>query len=237
MKRNRIALDKITATIFDIDGTLTDTTVVDDRCFIRAFRNVFGIDISDENWADFNNVTDRGITEEVIVRRWNRSPTLPELEKMEREFVRLLKDEYTRDKSQFKSIDGAEEFVRILSKKSDIEVGIATGGWEKSAKMKLHAIGIEPGNFALSTSSQFKSREDILASVMMQIRKVAKRPVEQVVYFGDGAWDLQTCKVLGIDFVGIDARGTGYLQKMGAKHIFKNFAQPGIHAHITSFCN
>ncbi|NNF32714.1 MAG: HAD family hydrolase, partial [Saprospiraceae bacterium] len=43
--------------IFDIDGTLTDTKEVDDKCFIQAFHNVFDMDIRSQNWSAFKNVT------------------------------------------------------------------------------------------------------------------------------------------------------------------------------------
>ena len=48
----------MTATIFDIDGTLTNTTKVDDKCFIQAFENVFGIDISNQDWSELKHVTE-----------------------------------------------------------------------------------------------------------------------------------------------------------------------------------
>ncbi len=46
--------------IFDIDGTLTDTKAVDDKCFIKAFDQTFGIDISNQKWEDLQHVTDWG---------------------------------------------------------------------------------------------------------------------------------------------------------------------------------
>ena len=58
----------MTAIIFDIDGTLSNTTKVDDKCFIKAFKIVFGIDISNQNWSELTNVTDWGITEEIILK-------------------------------------------------------------------------------------------------------------------------------------------------------------------------
>jgi beta-phosphoglucomutase-like phosphatase (HAD superfamily) len=61
--------------IFDIDGTLADTKAVDDKCFIQAFMETFQIDLQHQNWAALENVTDWGITEEVIQTNLNRTPT------------------------------------------------------------------------------------------------------------------------------------------------------------------
>ena len=105
------------AVIFDIDGTLTDTTKVDDKCFIKAFKNVFGIDISNWNWSELINVTDWGITEELILNHKNRIPTAIEYEKMISEFVSLLQYELNTNKNQFQEIEGASNFIRFLMKK------------------------------------------------------------------------------------------------------------------------
>ena len=59
--------------IFDIDGTLTDTKKVEDKCFMKAFKQAFGIDITSQKWEDLQHVTDWGITEEIIQREWNRT--------------------------------------------------------------------------------------------------------------------------------------------------------------------
>jgi len=61
--------------IFDIDGTLTNTKEVDDKCFINAFEKTFQLNIKDQIWADLKNVTDWGITEEIIYQRLKRKPT------------------------------------------------------------------------------------------------------------------------------------------------------------------
>lgn len=222
------------AAIFDIDGTLTNTTKVDDKCFIRAFENVFGIDISNQDWSKFKNVTDWGITEEIISKNWNRKPTKEEFEKLEINFVRLLKNELQKDQIQFKEINGATDFIERLNKRNDTIIGIATGGWEKSAKLKLNAIGIDPTKFPFSSSSRFKKREDIILDTLNQIFKTTEKPIKQIVYFGDGTWDFFTCEKLGIDFIGIDSKENGKLKKVGAKKVFKDFEQPElINEHIT----
>ncbi len=223
----------MTAIIFDIDGTLTNTTKVDDKCFIQAFEIVFGLDISNQDWSKLKNVTDWGITEEIISKSWNRKPTKAELKKMELKFVRLLKNELQENIVHFEEINGATNFIECLNKKDDTIVGIATGGWEKSATLKLNAIGIEPTEFAFSNSSRFKERETILSDTINQITEMTNQPIEQVIYFGDGTWDFLTCKKLGIDFIGIDYKESGVLKKIGAKKIFKDFKNPElINEHI-----
>ncbi|MBC8884109.1 HAD family hydrolase [Flavobacterium piscinae] len=130
------------AIIFDIDGTLTNTTEVDDKCFKNAFKDIFEVDISNQSWDCIENVTDFGITEEIVHKQLGRLPTINEYQKMISRFVELLNNELKYDKSQFDEIDGATQFLRFISQKSNIAIGIATGGWKKSANLKLKAIGV-----------------------------------------------------------------------------------------------
>lgn len=217
---------KMTLIIFDIDGTLTDTTMVDNKCFTKAFLNTFGINILNQDWSTFENVTDWGITEEIILKDWKRIPTDTEYAKMELEFVELLYNEIQNDHSQFKEIKGASSFIEMLKQKEDITIGFATGGWEKSANLKLKAISLDYGEFAFSSSSKFKKREAIITDAIEQSVSKALKPVERIIYFGDGIWDFNTCEKLGIEFIGIDSNNNGKLGEIGAKNIFRDFADP-----------
>ncbi len=215
----------MTAIIFDIDGTLTNTTKVDDKCFIQAFKTVFGIDISNQNWSELNNVTDWGITEEIILKNWSRIPTEIEYENMISEFVAQLQSELNANKKQFQEINGALNFINFLRKKSNITIGIATGGWEKSANLKLKSIGIDSAEFAISTSNHFKTREDILSKTIRNLKENWKNKIDRIIYFGDGTWDFLTCEKLNIEFIGIDNSKNNKLKEIGAKTIFSDFDQ------------
>jgi HAD superfamily hydrolase (TIGR01549 family) len=215
----------MTGIIFDIDGTLTNTTKVDDKCYIQAFNHVFDIDISNQNWSDINNVTDWGITEEIILKKQNRAPSKMEYQKMVSEFVARLQSELITNKKQFQEIKGALNFINFLQKKSNIAIGIATGGWETSANLKLKAIGINPEDFIISNSNHYKSREDILLRTIDFIQKKWQNKIERIIYFGDGTWDFFTCKKINIEFVGIDYSKNNKLKIIGAKTIFNDFEQ------------
>ena len=128
--------------IFDIDGTLINTKKVEDKCFMKAFEQTFGIDIWSQKWESLINVTDWGITEEIIQREWNRNPMKDEYKLMISNFVSNLKVEITKDKLQFSEIPRAKDFFYELKGGNEFKLGIATGSWEKSAKLKLESVGI-----------------------------------------------------------------------------------------------
>ena len=209
--------------IFDIDGTLVNTKNVEDKCFMKAFEETFGLNIENQKWEDFKNVTDWGITEEIIISEKGRTPLKEEYELMIQNFTRELEYEKQNDKSQFAEVLGAKEFFNELRKMEDVELGIATGAWEKSANIKLGSIGIDMKNISFSNSDYYKSREAITKDVVEQIKLKTKKEAERIIYFGDGEWDYKTCKNLGIEFIGIDIEEDDKLRKLGAQIVFKNY--------------
>ncbi len=211
--------------IFDIDGTLSDTKKVEDKCFMTAFHRAFGLDISQANWDDFPHVTDWAITETIISRAWERLPTAEEYKRIIALFEEELVSELEREPDQFKEIQGASAFFHHLQCQEAFQVGIATGSWSRSARIKLNAIGIDPTPVAFAHSDLHKSRADITRAAISQAQELTKQPFDQIVYFGDGSWDYRTCKELDIPFIGIDVKNDGKLSNLGAQHVFQHFSE------------
>ena len=209
--------------IFDIDGTLTDTKKVDDKCFVKAFKQTFDIEIAALDWGVTKNVTDWGLTEEVVEMVYDRKPTEKEYKKMLKIFMDLLKKEKQEDSSQFMAVKGAVSFYNYIKNKTKWQLGIATGSWEKSALLKLHSIGIEVDGVAFSNSDYFISREGITQHAIDQVKKNHEIKIDDIVYFGDGVWDYNTCKNLGIRFIGIDILKDSKLKNIGATTVFNDF--------------
>lgn len=219
--------------IFDIDGTLTDTKQVDDACFMQAFENIFGINIQNQKWENLKNITDWGITEEIILQRENRIPSKNEYRKIKNNFIDLISEKRKIAPELFQEIKGASSFFNQLKKRNDIALGIATGGWEETALIKLNAIGISINDYPFSNSNYFKTREEITLNCIRQAEKKYQHRFEDIIYFGDGKWDYLTCKKLGIQFIGIDNVGNGKLKSWGSKIVFQDFTQPeNINNHL-----
>ena len=64
--------------MFDIDGTLTETMKVDEECFVRSFKDVFGFTDIDTDWSRYPRTTDSGIFHDIFAARVGRSPTAKE---------------------------------------------------------------------------------------------------------------------------------------------------------------
>lgn len=171
--------------IFDLDGTLLDTNEVDGDCFIRAVRDVTGIDCSGLRWSSFEHVTDRGITLELLRR--HGLPASGVMRVRER-FLELLAAE---PRERFQPIPGASELIDALPSRGWKAV-IATGAWGASAEIKLQ------GRFAalpVSSCDIGISREEIVRHAIGHER------YDRIVSIGDGDWDLATARNLGLPFV------------------------------------
>jgi len=209
--------------IFDIDGTLTNTTKVDDECYIDAFEALFTTSIKDVKWNQLSNVTDWGITEELILSKLKRKSSSEEILSLKKLFLKNLSDEYVSDKTQFKEIKGASSFYKSLLNNNKLKIGIATGGWEETANFKLKVIGINPKNVSYCNSNQFKTREEITLDVIKQLNSNSDIEPEEIIYFGDGEWDYKTCQKLNVRFIGIDSQNNGKLRNKGALEVYNNF--------------
>lgn len=212
--------------IFDIDGTLLNTTKVDDECYIDAFETIFSTSIRGVKWNQLTNVTDWGITEELVSNRLERKVNPEEIIELKKLFLKHLNDAYILDKQQFNEIAGASEFYKSLLKNNDFKIGIATGGWEETANFKLDIIGIDPINVGYSNSNYFKTREEIVMNVIKQLNSNSKNQPDEIIYFGDGEWDYKTCQKLNLRFIGIDNQNNGKLRNKGALEVYNNFQRP-----------
>lgn len=211
--------------VFDIDGTLTNTKMVEDKCFVSAFHKAFGLNINDTNWNNFIHVTDWAITETIITDAWNRAPTPEEYDLLIGVFENELLSEMGRNPQQFEEVPGASDFFHRLLADERFEVAIATGSWARSAHIKLASIDIDPNQVAFAHSNLFKSRADITLDAITQAKAMSDKSFDSIVYFGDGAWDYRTCKKLNIPFIGIDAMNDKVLEHLGVQHVFQNFKE------------
>ena len=76
--------------IFDIDGTLTQTTKADEECFVRSLAEVCGFGEVDTDWSHYKHSTDSGILQEIYEAHAGRPPSPAEVSRFRQHFVGLL---------------------------------------------------------------------------------------------------------------------------------------------------
>jgi FMN phosphatase YigB (HAD superfamily) len=105
----------------------------------------------------------------------------------------------------FKSFPGAGEFIRKLKRSEECRIAIATGGWEKSARMKLESAGIDHKGVSLFSSDQSHIRTEIMKNALASLGE----EINEIYYYGDATWDRTAAKELGWNFVPVGKRLKG----------------------------
>src|SRR2546426_96548 len=126
--------------MFDIDGTLTETMKLDEECFVRSFKDVFGFADIDTDWSHYPRTTDSGIFHEVFTSRIGRSPTAHEVSRFRQHFIQLLAA--ASSQSPFAPVAGADRLLSRLAQGGSPRASLATGGWRDSARLKMARAGI-----------------------------------------------------------------------------------------------
>lgn len=207
--------------VFDIDGTLTQTTRVDGRFFKDALRAVFG-DVELGSLTDCADVTDTGILREVCAKHSDREYAAVEAEVYAR-FLSGLETAVKKEPEAFAPVSGAREVFSAVRSAGWIPA-IATGGWRRSAELKLEVARIPTEGVPLATSSEAARRVDIIRRAVAEASSGAQ---SEVVYVGDGTWDVRACRELQIGFIGRAAPGSeARLVAEGAKTVVADFSDP-----------
>ena len=188
--------------IFDLDGTLIDSYDLDEQLYTKAvLSEAPGVKFRD-SLHDYRYSTDSGILTEIL-KEFNL-PVDRYYESVRRRFGQLVKD-HLQTGNHCTPIPGAVSLLRDLSEHPGLQIGIATGGWGHSARMKLDAAGLSELNIPMASSDDAHSRTDIMGICAVKMGTSIRR----FVYVGDAEWDLRAARELKWDFVGVGKRLKG----------------------------
>jgi phosphoglycolate phosphatase-like HAD superfamily hydrolase len=209
--------------MFDIDGTLTESMKVDEECFVRSFKEVFGF----ADWSHYSCTTDSGILRDVFASRIGRAPAEPEGSRFRQHFVHLLAAASLQ--SPFAPIAGADRLLARLAQEGSHRVSLATGSWRDSARLKMATAGMCYDDHPAASADDALDRESIMRLSMQRAAERYGESFACTVYVGDGVWDARACRSVGIPFIGI---GTGSratrLSAEGAVCVFPDFSNADI---------
>lgn len=186
--------------LFDIDGTLVDSHEFDAELYVRAVREVLGIDVNDD-WSTYRNVTDGGILDEIIDGAGLRSDRTRIHREVKDRFVGLVAEYLEEQGGRLPEIPGAGAFLAEVSSRGGVAVGLATGGWEETARMKLKAAGMGADELPLASGSDALTRVEIMQIAAR--RTLNGATAGRTTYFGDGVWDKRASEKLRYQFIAI----------------------------------
>jgi phosphoglycolate phosphatase-like HAD superfamily hydrolase len=210
--------------MFDLDGTLVHTSA-EDALYVKAMNAWLGIDAVNSDWTSYEHVTDAGIATELFQRYHQRAPLPNELEKACDHLLHFWTQKLDQDRSACIPVAGASELLEKLLAEKDLFPAIATGGWGKTAKLKLSHVQLPFRDIAMASSNDAVSRVDIMRLAYQRAASKAGLPhFDGVVYLGDGLWDLAATRDLGYGFIGVGtANRREMLLSKGAAHVISDF--------------
>jgi len=186
--------------IFDIDGTLVDTSGFEDRLYVQAVRHILGNVSIRSSWAQYQHVSDAGILAEIC--RDNAIAQADVEQKVRQHFGELVATELSGANACSAVPGGVAAFNAL--RHSGVHVGIATGGWGHTARMKLDTAGYSIADIAIATADDHHARVQIMQHCRAQIASS-----DTTVYVGDGEWDMQASAALNWRFIGVGKRLAG----------------------------
>ena len=191
-----------TATIFDIDGTLVESSRFEDDVYISAIRDVLGDVSIREDWRTYRHVSDTGVLRQIMEE--NQIQGEERIHEVRTRFGELA-SRYVDSGGECRPIAGAVCLLQKLRNDDRYEVGIATGGWRHTAEMKLKHAGFDLNNLVLASSDDSDER----TAIMQKCLNTLGNSFHRIVYAGDAEWDVQATRELGWHFIGVGPRLKG----------------------------
>lgn len=195
-----------TAAIFDIDGTLVESSDFEDELYVSAVRAVLGEVPIREDWSTYRHVTDTGILRQIMEENHISEEARGEERRrgVRSKFGALVRQHFL-DGGACRPIEGAVDLLQNLRNDDRYEVGIATGGWSHTARMKLEHAGFDLQHVVLASSDDSDER----TAIMQKCLHALGNSFQRIVYAGDAEWDVRATRELGWHFIGVGPRLKG----------------------------
>ncbi len=200
---------------------------IDNQCYWQAVFECYDLHGTPPDLHGFRHVTDTGILDEWCPRKLGRCATPAETRQIRQRFLQLLKNAASRHPAYFSPLAGVEAWLQAVADWPNVFAGIATGGWDHSARWKLSVSGLERFILPLASSDDAIARTTIMRIAAQRVQALHQLEDAVTHYVGDGSWDLQASHLLGWTFIGI-ASGiqAEHLRKAGADDVRADFTRP-----------
>jgi phosphoglycolate phosphatase-like HAD superfamily hydrolase len=212
--------------VFDVDGTLIDTSAVDAECFWQTAKEIFGLPSNYPTWLQgLKDVTGLGIVSQLCEQALAREISASEVDRFKGRLVAMFEAAVRKDAECIRATPGAADVLTALRSVAGLEAAIATGCFLPEAEFKLRTAGLLDPDIPIASCDDARSREEIMAISANRAVEKAGSKFSAITYVGDGIWDFQAAQRLGWNFIGIGAGdAAGRLMRAGAAAVLPNFS-------------
>ncbi|MEP7177479.1 MAG: HAD family hydrolase [Pseudonocardiales bacterium] len=202
--------------LFDVDGTLVDTTYLHAVCWAEALRQA-GHDVPMATVHRAIGMGSDEILDHLVGEKRDRS----EDESLNTAHLSLYKQFWGR----LRPLPGARDLLRECAKRG-LQVVLASSANQEELDALRSVLDAEDAITAATSSSDAdagKPSPDILQAAMDE----AGLSAQQVVVVGDAVWDGGAAQRAGVTFVGLTCGGTSEteLRTAGAVEVWRDPAQ------------
>lgn len=213
--------------LFDIDNTLLTSRGVGRRAMHEAVCELFG-----ENMR-FDGVEIAGRLDRLIFRDLASINGFEDTEEHHEQFRRIYRRVFTRllgDGDPIVRLPGVEALVDELHEREDVTIGLLTGNYPETGRMKVEAAELNPDVFKVCAwGDRGDSRRDLPPRAIAEHEAVMGSPIEpaRVVIIGDTPHDVDCaahhgCRCLAVATGSFDLKT---LQDCGADQVVADLTE------------
>ena len=199
--------------LFDIDGTLLHSHGAGTQSMLAAARELFGDRVT------FDGVEIAGCIDPLIWNEVARVNGLPDAgahhDQFRRTYHRYLTERLAAG-HHVELLPGVRELLDALGAIDGVTLGLLTGNYPETGRLKIQAAGLDPDLFAVAAwGSDGQSRSDLPVQAMTLYRQRMGRPVDpqNVVVVGDTPHDVACARAHGCRCLAV-ATGTYSREKL-----------------------
>ncbi|PSW14674.1 haloacid dehalogenase-like hydrolase [Photobacterium rosenbergii] len=186
--------------LLDIDGALVDSKNLELNCYVKAVKDVLGVEM-DTDLSHYSNLTDAGVLDELIAKHGISESRSLIHRKVESRYSELVQQAIKDSPETVSEVMGAKAFLDQMQDQQDTHIAIATSSWASTAKMMLRAAGIDISNVTFASSSDALSRTEIMALAAFRAKQDSGVVFDRRVVFANGERSKNASQELGYDYV------------------------------------
>lgn len=207
--------------LFDIDNTLLYTGGAGSAAMNEAFRELFGVE---DGFArvEFSGRTDLEILARGLAQHGIAGGPERHLEAFASRYYALL-PQWLRQR-QGRLMPGFPQLLEALAEEPGVRIGLATGNFSQSARIKLEYYGIDRYFSGGGFGEDSVDRAQVVRAAVERVADGA-RP-EEIFVIGDTPHDVSSALENGVVGVGVATGGytVDQLRESGAQLVFPHFS-------------